>query len=204
MPTKKVAILMFDDVEVLDFAGPFEVFAVTLELNKGDSLEDSFAARPFAVFTVAENPGAVSARNGLSINPDCTISDCPPPDILIVPGGIGTRKLIDNSAIINWIETCSQTAELVLSVCTGSLLLAKAGLLEGLAATTHHKALELLRELAPNTTVIENQRFVDNGKIITSGGIAAGIDMSLYVVSKLLGKQQAEQTAEYMEYKIGS
>jgi transcriptional regulator GlxA family with amidase domain len=204
MPTKKVAILMFDDVEVLDFAGPFEVFAVTAELNKGDSIQDSFAARPFTVFTVAENPGAVSARNGLSINPDCTISDCPLPDILIVPGGIGTRKLIDNSAVINWIETCSQTAELVLSVCTGSLLLAKAGLLEGLAATTHHKALELLRELAPNTTVIENQRFVDNGKIITSGGIAAGIDMSLYVVSKLLGKQQADRTAEYMEYKIGS
>jgi transcriptional regulator GlxA family with amidase domain len=204
MPTKKVAILMFDDVEVLDFAGPFEVFSVTSELNKGDSLPDSFASRPFAVFTVAEKPGAVNARNGLSINPDCTISDCPSPDILIVPGGIGTRKLIDNSAVINWIETCSQTAELVLSVCTGSLLLAKAGLLEGLAATTHHKALELLRKLGPNTTVIENQRFVDNGKIITSGGIAAGIDMSLHVVSKLLGKQQAEQTAEYMEYQIGN
>jgi transcriptional regulator GlxA family with amidase domain len=204
MPIKKVAILMFDDVEVLDFAGPFEVFAVTSELNSSDSLPDSFASRPFIVFTVAENPGAVNARNGLSINPDYTISDCPPPDILIVPGGIGTRKLINNSVIINWIATCAQTAELVLSVCTGSLLLAKAGLLEGLAATTHHKALELLRELAPHTTVIENQRFVDNGKIITSGGIAAGIDMSLYVVSKLLGKQQAEQTAAHMEYEIGN
>ena len=118
MATRNVAILMFDDVEVLDFAGPFEVFSVTSELSKGD--------RPFAVSTVAEQPGAVSARNGLSVNPDCTISDCPPPDILIVPGGQGTRKLIDNSAVINWIKDSARTAELVLSVCTGSLLLAKA------------------------------------------------------------------------------
>ena len=194
MPTRNVAILMFDDVEVLDFAGPFEVFSVTSELNKSN--------RPFAVSTVAEYPSAINARNGLSINPDCTIFNCPPPDILIVPGGLGTRKLIDNLAVINWIKDCAQTVELVLSVCTGSLLLAKAGLLEGLAVTTHHRALELLRELAPNTTIIENQRFVDNGKIITSGGIAAGIDMSLYVVSKLLGTAQAEKTAEHMEYKI--
>ena len=194
MPTRNVAILMFDDVEVLDFAGPFEVFSVTSELNKSN--------RPFAVSTVAEHPSAINARNGLSINPDCTIFNCPPPDILIVPGGLGTRKLIDNLAVINWIKDCAQTVELVLSVCTGSLLLAKAGLLEGLAATTHHRALDLLRELAPNTNIIENQRFVDNGKIITSGGIAAGIDMSLYVVSKLLGTAQAEQTAEHMEYKI--
>jgi transcriptional regulator GlxA family with amidase domain len=196
MATRNVAILMFDDVEVLDFAGPFEVFSVTSELSKGE--------RPFAVSTVAVHPGAVNARNGLSVNPDCTISDCPPPDILIVPGGQGTRKLIDNSAVIKWIKDCARTAELVLSVCTGSLLLAKAGLLEGLAATTHHQVLDLLRELAPNTTIIENQRFVDNGKIITSGGIAAGIDMSLHVVGKLLGTAQAEQTAEHMEYKIGN
>lgn len=196
MVTRKVAILMFDDVEVLDFAGPFEVFSVTSELSKGE--------RPFAVSTVAVHPGAVNARNGLSVNPDCTISDCPPPDILIVPGGQGTRKLIDNSAVINWIKDSARTAELVLSVCTGSLLLAKADLLEGLAATTHHQVLDLLKELAPNTTIIENQRFVDNGKIITSGGIAAGIDMSLHVVGKLLGTAQAEQTAEHMEYKIGN
>src|SRR6476469_8833560 len=194
--TRIVVILIFDDVEVLDFACPFEVFSVTSELNN--------ANRPFAVSTVAEHPGAVSARNGLSVNPDCTISDCPPPDILIVPGGQGTRKLINNSEVINWIKDSAPTAELVLSVCTGALLLAKAGLLEGLAATTHHQVLDLLRELAPNTTIIENQRFVDNGKIITSGGIAAGIDMSLHVVGKLLGTAQAEQTAEHMEYKIGN
>ncbi|MCU0545508.1 MAG: DJ-1/PfpI family protein [Oscillatoriaceae cyanobacterium Prado104] len=191
---RQVVIFMFDDVEVLDFAGPFEVFSVTSELNKEE--------RPFAVLTVAEHQTLVSARNGLRIEPDCSISDCPPPDILIVPGGIGTRKLIDNSAVISWIKECAPTAELVLSVCTGSLLLAKAGLLEGLTATTHHQALELLKELAPHTTVVGDRRFVDNGKIITSGGIAAGIDMSLYVVGKLLGSAAAEKTANHMEYKI--
>ncbi|HLO47253.1 MAG TPA: DJ-1/PfpI family protein [Kamptonema sp.] len=192
MTNKKVAILLFNDAEVLDFAGPFEVFSVTSELNN---------YVPFQVYTVAEKSGAIQARNGLSVNPDYTISDCPPPDILIVPGGIGTRILMNHSPVIDWIESCSQNAELVLSVCTGSLLLAKAGLLEGLTATTHHKAFDLLREIAPNTTVVENQRFVDNGKIVTSGGISAGIDMSLYVVGRLLGREQAEKTAEHMEYR---
>ncbi|MDF0556224.1 DJ-1/PfpI family protein [Kamptonema sp. UHCC 0994] len=192
MTTKKVAIFIFDDAEVLDFAGPFEVFSVTSELNNRE---------PFAVCTVAEKSGAISARNGLSINPDYTILNCPQPDILIVPGGMGTRILMNHQPVIDWIKSCAKTAELVLSVCTGSLLLAKAGLLEGLEATTHHKAFDLLIEIAPNTTVVKDLRFVDNGRIITSGGISAGIDMSLYVVGRLLGKEKAEQTAKHMEYK---
>jgi len=105
-----------------------------------------------------------------------------------------------NPVLIDWIKECSQKAELVLSVCTGALLLAKAGLLEGLTATTHHTAIELLKEITPNTTIVSNKRFVDNGKIILSAGIATGIDMSLYVVAKLLGKEQALQTAQYIEY----
>lgn len=192
MTTKKVAIFIFDDAEVLDFAGPFEVFSVTSELNNYE---------PFEVYTVAEKSGTISARNGLSVNPAFTISDCPQPDILIIPGGIGTRILMNHRPVIDWIKSCAKTAELVLSVCTGSLLLAKAGLLEGLEATTHHQAFDLLIEIAPNTTVVKDRRFVDNGKIITSGGISAGIDMSLYVVGRLLGKGKAEQTAEHMEYK---
>ena len=123
---------------------------------------------------------------------------------LTIVNSIGFAITIVSIQFINWIKDCARTAELVLSVCTGSLLLAKAGLLESLEATTHHQVLDLLRELAPNTNIIENQRFVDNGKIITSGGIAAGIDMSLHVVGKLLGTAQAEQTAEHMEYKIGN
>ena len=192
MTTKKVAIFIFDDAEVLDFAGPFEVFSVTSELNNYE---------PFEVYTVAEKSAAISARNGLSVNPDYTILNCPQPDILIVPGGIGTRILMNHQPVIDWIKSCAEIAELVLSVCTGSLLLAKAGLLEGLEATTHHQVFDLLIEIAPNTTVVKDRRFVDNGKIITSGGISAGIDMSLYVVGRLLGKEKAEQTAEHMEYK---
>jgi len=136
----------------------------------------------------------------LSVNPSYTIQACPQPDILVVPGGLGTRKEMHNPILIDWIRNASQKAELILSVCTGALLLAKAGLLEGLSATTHHGAIELLKEVAPHTTIQANKRIIDNGRIIVSAGISAGIDMSLYVVAKLLGKGQALDTAQYMEY----
>jgi transcriptional regulator GlxA family with amidase domain len=189
--SRNVAILIFDEVEVLDFCGPFEVFSVTGR-RKNLTL--------FNVYTVAEKEQPVLARNRLSVNPGYTIRGCPQPDILVVPGGLGTRKEMHNPVLIDWIKDCSQKAELVLSVCTGALLLAKAGLLEGLAATTHHGAIELLKEVAPHTTVHASQRIVDNGRIVVSAGISAGIDMSLHVVAKLLGKEQALDTAQYMEY----
>ena len=188
---RTVAILIFEDVEVLDFCGPFEVFSVT-----GRQKNQS----PFKVHTVAEKAGPVLTRNRLSVNPDYTLSDGAQPDILIVPGGWGTRQQMHNPSLISWIKETALKAELVLSVCTGALLLAKAELLDGLSATTHHAALDLLRQTAPNAKVIGDQRFVDNGKIILSAGISAGIDMSLYVVSKLLGMDEARMTAKYMEY----
>jgi transcriptional regulator GlxA family with amidase domain len=119
---------------------------------------------------------------------------------LLVPSGQGTRKEMHNSVLIDWIKQASSQAELVLAVCTGALLLAKAGLLDGLEATTHHGAIELLREVAPRTTVHADRRFVDNGQVICSAGIAAGIDMSLHVVGRLLGREVAERTARQMEY----
>lgn len=128
------------------------------------------------------------------------LETCPQPDILLIPGGYGTRQQMHNQTLTSWIKEYSKQAELTLSVCTGALLLAKAGLLENLAATTHHLAIDLLQQIAPNTEIRANERFVDNGKIILSAGISAGIDMSLYVVAKLLGKEQAIETAEYMEY----
>ncbi|MEL7036164.1 MAG: DJ-1/PfpI family protein [Cyanobacteria bacterium J06592_8] len=191
MTQKKVAILLFNEVEVLDFAGPFEVFSIT-------SASDQ--EKPFQVYTVAETKDAIRARNGLSVNPEYTLTDSPSPDIVIIPGGFGSREAMKRSPILDWVKSCSEQAEFVVSVCTGSLILAKAGLLEGLSATTHHLAFDLLREIAPNTTVIENQRFVDQGKILTSGGISAGIDLSLYVVAKILGQEIAIKTTEYMEY----
>ena len=188
---RNVAILIFNDVELLDFCGPFEVFSVT---GRRENLA------PFNVYTVAEKSDPITTRNQLSVNPQYTIHDCPQPDILLVPGGQGTRREMNNPTLVDWIKECSQKAELILSVCTGALLLAKAGLLDGLSATTHHDAIELLKEIAPNTIIQGTQRVVDNGKIILSAGISAGIDMSLYVVAKLLGKEQALKTAQYMEY----
>jgi transcriptional regulator GlxA family with amidase domain len=189
---KNIAILLFDDVEVLDFAGPFEVFAVTDELRGGEA---------FNVFTVAEVRRPIRARNGLSVNPDRDFDSCLAPHLLIVPGGQGTRALLKNERTLAWIRAVAAPAELVMSVCTGSLVLAQAGLLDGMRATTHHTCFALLRELFPRTEVIETARFVDNGKFLTAAGISAGIDCSLHVVTRLLGSDAATTTARYMEYQ---
>ena len=191
MLTRNLAILIFDNVEVLDFCGPFEVFSVASRFTDPPA---------FRVVTVAERAGPVLARGGLSVNPYKRLADCPQPDVLLIPGGQGTRKEMHNPALIDWIKQASLKAELILSVCTGALLLAKAGLLDGLEATTHHGAIDLLRQTAPNTIVPAARRFVDNGRVVCSAGIAAGIDMSLHVVSRLLGREVAVKTARQMEY----
>ncbi|WP_088889850.1 DJ-1/PfpI family protein [Leptolyngbya ohadii] len=199
MQQRNVAILIFDDVEVLDFCGPFEVFSVT---GRRDG------SNPFNVYTVAENK-QVSARNNLSINPSYTLDTCPQPNILVVPGGggrhadgtpYGTRREMLNENLLQWINQLYPKTEHVLSVCTGALILAKAGLTENLAATTHHGAIDELRRVAPNTEVREGDRIVDNGRLIFSGGISAGIDAAFYLVAKLLGEEVASETAIYMEY----
>jgi transcriptional regulator GlxA family with amidase domain len=197
---KNIAIVLFDRVEVLDFAGPFEVFSVcgAHGEHKGN----------FNVYTVAERTPVI-ARGGLSVKPDYLLDNCPPPDIFLIPGGggytdkgvpFGSRKEMHNAVLLEWIKKHHISAELVLSVCTGSLILAKAGLLDGLSATTHWKAIDQLREAAPQTTIVDDQRWVDNGRVITSAGVSAGIDMSLYVIQKLLGKADADDTARSMEY----
>jgi transcriptional regulator GlxA family with amidase domain len=189
--TRTLAILIFDDVEVLDFCGPFEVFSVA----------NRFAEEPaFNVLTVADKVGPILTRGGLSVNSHHRLTDCPRPDLLLVPGGYGTRKEMHNPAIIEWIKQVSSTAELLLSVCTGALLLAKAGLLDGLEATTHHGSIDLLRQTATKTIVHANRRYVDNGRVVCSAGIAAGIDMSLQVICRLLGREVTENTAKHMEY----
>jgi transcriptional regulator GlxA family with amidase domain len=190
---RKLAILIFDDVEVLDAMGPFEVFAVTRDLTTQSPL--------FRVYTVAEHERPIIARNGLSINATYMLENCPKPDILLIPGGRGTRSEIYNLKLIDWIRETAAQAEMVLSVCTGALLLAKAGLLKNLSATTYHTAFDELRGIEPNITLQPGCRFVDNGRVITSAGVSAGIDMSLYVVAKLLGKAQAVQAAQHMEYE---
>jgi len=191
MKRKNVAIFVFNNVEVLDFAGPYEVFAVADELHNHAL---------FNVYTVAESKTAVQAKNRLSLNPSYGFSDCPKPDILVVPGGDGTKALLENGKIIDWIQQSAQMAEMVLSVCTGSLLLAKARILDGLQATTHHTALKLLSRLAPHTRIASDTQYVDNGSVVTSAGVSTGIDMCLFVVGKIAGQDVAHKTAENMEY----
>jgi len=150
---------------------------------------------------VAEKTTPILTYNKLSVNPHYSIFHCPEPDIILIPGGKGSRKEMNNPVIINWIKSVSKDAELVLSVCTGAFLLAKAGLLDNLEITTHHLSLEVLKEIAPPSAKIrEGARFIDNGKIVLSAGISAGIDMSLYIVERILGKETAMKTATIMEY----
>lgn len=191
MTRRQVALFVFDDAEVMDVAGPFEVFSVTGRRH---------GLAPFAVSLVAQRPGPVTLRNGFRVEPHATLAQTTAPDILIIPGGQGTRREMHNQAVIDWIRRTARSAELILSVCTGSLVLASAGLLDGLQATTHHGAIDLLRETAPTAHVREGVRFLDNGKVVVSAGISAGIDMSLHVVGRLLGQEMAEETAGYMEY----
>jgi transcriptional regulator GlxA family with amidase domain len=188
---RHVAILIFDEVEVLDFAGPYEVFAVTDELS---------GRAVFDTFTVADSPAGIRARHGLKVVPDHTVESAPAPHLLIVPGGAGTRALFKKPALLDWIRQCARPAEIVASVCTGALVLGRAGLLDGLPATTHYQCFAELRAAAPSARVVEDARFVDNGKIVTAAGISAGIDLSLHLVARLLGAEIAQRTAAHMEY----
>ncbi|KEK23095.1 DJ-1/PfpI family protein [Bacillus gaemokensis] len=188
-----VGILLFNEVEVLDFAGPFEVFSVTT-INEN---------HPFTVHTVSQDENMITARNGLKVQPDFSIKELPPVDILIIPGGLGAREYeMKNEVIINWIRKQMKEVKLMASVCTGALLLAKAGLLDQRKATTHWASIESFRAEFPNVEVLENVKFVDEGHIITSGGISAGINMSFHIVKNLLGIDIAEATAKRMEYDI--
>jgi transcriptional regulator GlxA family with amidase domain len=186
-----VAILMFDNVEVLDFAGPFEVFGVS------GGRENK---RLYDVFTVAQHSKNVMARNNLSIQCDYTFETMPDPHIFVIPGGFGTRREKNSPSMIRFVQESATRANCVLSVCSGALLLAKAGLLKSLEATSHQGALDELSLDEPTCKVHRNARLVDNGKIITSAGISMGIDAALYCVSKHHGLAQAQETARYMEY----
>ncbi|HDR6312082.1 TPA: DJ-1/PfpI family protein [Bacillus cereus] len=188
-----VGIFLFNEVEVLDFAGPFEVFSVT----------EAGEEKTFTVYTVSQNGEMITARNGLKVQPDYSIEDLPPVDILIIPGGKGVRESeVKNDIIINWVLQQMKEVKLMTSVCTGALLLAKAGLLENLKATTHWASIQTFKKEFPNVEVMKNVKFVDEGHIITSAGISAGINMSFHIVKNLLGVKVAAETAKSMEYDI--
>jgi len=193
-PRKRtVAILIFDDVELLDFAGPFEVFSSVRNLT-GDH------ERLMDVFAVAESLTPVQCRNGLVVQPERTIDECPPVDVLVIPGGAGVRPALERSNLVEWVRTRAQEVELTVSVCTGSFLLAQAGLLSGRPATTHWERINEMRERFPDVEIIEDERWVDTGEIITAAGVSAGIDVALHVVRRLYGADVARATALGIEY----
>lgn len=188
---KNVGIFIFNDVEVMDFCGPFEVFSVANKVSTDD---------PFNIFTVSEKSESIYAYNNLCVNAKYNMDNCPKLDILIIPGGKGSQTEINNKTTLDWIKLNYPRVELLLTVCTGSAIVGKCGLLDGMTVTTHHAALDLLKEAAPNANVVSGKRYIDNGKIMTSGGISAGIDMSLHVVGKLLGEETVQKTIDVMEY----
>jgi transcriptional regulator GlxA family with amidase domain len=196
MDRKRVGIVLFENVEVLDFCGPFEVFTAT-RLNEEKRREEP---SPFEVLLVAEHPDPVIATGNMKVIPHETFKNCPRLDILVVPGGWGTRKELNNPVMLNWLRTRSAEVDTLTSVCTGSMLLGFAGLLNGLHATTHWRSLDWMRDSFPAVTVEYGKHVVEDGRVLTSAGISAGIDMALMVVAGYFGEDIARATAKYMEY----
>jgi len=196
MKRKRVGILVFPDVEVLDFCGPYEVFSVT-RLHEERRREES---SPFEVLLLAESVDPVVATGGLRVIPDATLEACPPLDVLVVPGGWGTRKEIGNRRVLTWIAERAKEVETLTSVCTGAMLLGQAGLLDGRRATTHWRSLDWMRRSFPAVTVEDKLHVVEDGQVLTSAGISAGIDMALRVVARYFGDAVGRATARHMEY----
>lgn len=188
---RTVGILIFPDVEILDFCGPFEVFS---------SAHSESGERLFNALTVAETDDLVTCRGGLLVKPNVTFATAPKFDIILAPGGFGTDQQQENPVVLDWLRQQRGAAELTTSVCTGAFLLGAAGLLDGLRATSHWSTIERLRGFAPNVTVLDDERVVDQGEIITSAGVSAGIDMALHIVQRLHGDAVAVATARDMEY----
>lgn len=194
--TRSIGIFVFDGVEVLDFAGPYEVFACASRVSARIA---PAAAMPFRVFTVGQSAAPVRARAGLGVLPDAGFGGPHRIDVLLVPGGVVTAEL-GKSEVLEWIAATAGRAELTASVCTGAFLLAQAGLLDAKSATTHWEDMDELQSMFPQVRVQPRRRWVEDGDMVTSGGISAGIDMSLHLVERLAGRALAIRTAHQMEY----
>ena len=191
-------ILIFDEVEVLDFCGPFEVFSVARALPTED--QDDDGAPLFRVLTIAERPGLVRCTGGLLVQPHHTLADHPPLDLLVVPGGRGTRRERTNLVLLRWIAEQDRRTRLTASVCTGAFLLAAGGLLDGRPATTHWASTDRLCQLHPLVDTRTDERVVDEGRIVTAAGISAGIDMALHLVARLAGTDRAREVRRGIQY----
>jgi len=182
-------ILLFDDAEELDFAGPWEVFTTAARKEQGDR-----------VVTIAPKPGSVRCAKGLRVLPDHGFEDAPELDVLLVPGGQGTRREVDNPVVIDWLRKTAARCRFVTSVCTGSLLLHGAGLAEGKRITTHWAFVETLRQRG-GATVLDGVRYVRDGNLVTAAGVSAGIDMALWLVGQLYDVTHARNVQRVMQYE---
>ncbi len=186
---RNLAILIFEGVQIIDYTGPYETFGHTYS-NDGPA---------FNIYTVSEKQAAITTAMGMSVNPKYSFENAPEPDVLLVPGG-NVKGQLENQNVIRWIQNKARSAEIVMSVCNGAFILAKAGLLDGLEATTTAGLIPAFKEAAPKTKVVDDQRFVDNGKIITTAGLSSGIDGSLHVIERFFGRGTAQMAALGMEY----
>jgi transcriptional regulator GlxA family with amidase domain len=196
---KKIGIIIFNDVEVLDFCGPFEVFSVT-RLNEERRYEEQ---SPFEVLLIAQTSQTITTTGGMKVLPHVTFDNCPSLDVLVIPGGLGVRNErneMKNEAVLSFVKAQRRQVEILASVCTGSLILGNAGVLNGLRATTHWRSLDAMQQLFPKVKVDKRSHVVEDGNIFTSAGISAGIDMALLIVARYCGEPVARSTARHMEY----
>jgi transcriptional regulator GlxA family with amidase domain len=189
--TTRIAVFLFDGAEELDWAGPWEVLAAWAEQHPEDDVE---------VFTVARGEGPVRCAKGLRVLPDHTWETAPPAQVLVYPGGRGTRPQIDDEELLGWIRRTADGGALMASVCTGALVFAAAGLLDGRPATTHWSTLDALARLGTDVEVRADDRFVDTGAVITAAGVSAGIDMALHLIVRLHSVDRAKQVRRYIQY----
>jgi transcriptional regulator GlxA family with amidase domain len=187
----RIAVALFEGAEELDWAGPWEVLAAWSQQWPDDGVE---------VFTVAREDGAVTCAKGLRVLPDHSWETAPSFDVLVYPGGRGTRRELKDETVLDWLRGLREQGTLMTSVCTGSLVYAAAGLLNGRPATTYWSALDYLGELDPTIDVRRDDRFVDSGEVVTAAGVSAGIDMALHLVARLHSPERAREVRRYIQY----
>ena len=191
MNTTRIGVFIFDGAEELDFAGPWEVLASWALNHPEDGVE---------IFTVAQSEGPVACAKGMRVLADYTWENAPQIDVLIYPGGKGTRPQVGDQAISEWLTKTASSAQIMASVCTGALVFAANGMLDNMAATTHWGNLDQLAELGDGIEVRPHDRFVDNDFVITAAGVSAGIDMALHLVARLASVERAKQVRHYIQY----
>lgn len=187
MAQKTVGVLLFPEFELLDVFGPLEAFGQAKDW--------------FRIVTVAERPGPVTSAQGPRAVADHGFADCPPLDIVLVPGGMGTRREVDNPVLVEWIARQARKAETTTSVCTGAALLARAGVLDGRRATSNKRSFAWVTEQGPKVDWVRQARWVDEGNVVTSSGVSAGIDMALHLIGRIAGPAARDEIATRMEYE---